>query len=53
MILSNQGLELEKANIKWFLSIDNDDIPKNIKEKGKTTYRSIKLITRKLSFRMF
>ena len=36
-------LELEKANIRWFLSIDNEDIPENIKEKGKTTYRSIKI----------
>jgi UDP-N-acetyl-2-amino-2-deoxyglucuronate dehydrogenase len=36
-------LELENARIKWFLSVDFDDIPKNVKEKGQRTYRSIKI----------
>ena len=43
-------LELEKANIRWFLSIDNDDIPKNIKEKGKITYRSIRINNEEIEF---
>ena len=43
-------LELEKANIRWFLSIDNMDIPKNIRENGKTTYRSIKINNQEIEF---
>lgn len=34
-------LGLEKARIRWFLSIDYNDIPQKLKEKGKRTYRSI------------
>ncbi len=34
-------LELEKARIRWFLSIDTNDIPDPAKKAGKRTYRSI------------
>ena len=34
-------LELENARIRWFLSLDYNDIPKSIKESGKRTYRSV------------
>jgi UDP-N-acetyl-2-amino-2-deoxyglucuronate dehydrogenase len=34
-------LELEKARVRWFLSINYDTIPDEIKEKGLRTYRSI------------
>lgn len=34
-------LKLEHANIRWFLSLDYDDIPKAIREAGKRTYRSL------------
>lgn len=34
-------LELEKARVRWFLSVDAQFIPKEIREQGKTTYRSI------------
>lgn len=34
-------LELEYANVKWYLSIDRNDLPKEAVEKNKTTYRSI------------
>jgi UDP-N-acetyl-2-amino-2-deoxyglucuronate dehydrogenase len=34
-------LQLEKARVRWFLSIDYNDIPAQIKEKGQRTYRSI------------
>lgn len=34
-------LELEKARVRWFLSINYDTIPDEIKEKGMRTYRSI------------
>ncbi len=34
-------LELEKARVRWYLSIDGNDLPDAEKEKGKRTYRSI------------
>lgn len=38
----NSGtLKLKNANVRWFLSINYDYIPKNIKEAGQTTFRSI------------
>jgi len=36
-------LRLERARVRWFLSVDFDDIPKEIKEKGQRTYRSISI----------
>ena len=36
-------LELERARIRWFLSLDYLDIPENIRAEGKRTYRSIKV----------
>ncbi|HNW56553.1 MAG TPA: Gfo/Idh/MocA family oxidoreductase [Bacteroidales bacterium] len=34
-------LELKNARIRWFLSLDYNDIPPSVKEQGKRTYRSI------------
>ncbi|MFT5971105.1 MAG: UDP-N-acetyl-2-amino-2-deoxyglucuronate dehydrogenase [Flavobacteriales bacterium] len=34
-------MELEKARVKWLLSIDYNRLPEAIKAKGQTTYRSI------------
>ncbi|MBN2333533.1 MAG: Gfo/Idh/MocA family oxidoreductase [Deltaproteobacteria bacterium] len=34
-------LELEKANVRWFLSVDNDDVPPSAKAAGNNTFRSI------------
>jgi UDP-N-acetyl-2-amino-2-deoxyglucuronate dehydrogenase len=34
-------LELENARIRWFLSLDYNDIPEAVRESGKRTYRSI------------
>jgi UDP-N-acetyl-2-amino-2-deoxyglucuronate dehydrogenase len=34
-------LELEKANVNWFLSIDSDNLPAEAKHEGKRTFRSI------------
>lgn len=34
-------LELEKARVRWFLSIDVGDVPAKIYEKGQRTFRSI------------
>jgi UDP-N-acetyl-2-amino-2-deoxyglucuronate dehydrogenase len=34
-------LELEKARVRWFLSLDFKDLPAFVKSSGKRTYRSI------------
>ena len=34
-------LEFEKARVRWFLSINYDVIPQEVKDKGQRTYRSI------------
>ncbi len=34
-------LQLEKARVRWFLSIDYNDVPDEIRKKGQRTYRSI------------
>jgi len=34
-------LELEKANVRWFLSVDRKDLPDETVIAGKTTFRSI------------
>jgi UDP-N-acetyl-2-amino-2-deoxyglucuronate dehydrogenase len=34
-------LELERAQVRWFLSIDRNDLPKEALEKDQTTFRSI------------
>jgi UDP-N-acetyl-2-amino-2-deoxyglucuronate dehydrogenase len=34
-------IELEKANVRWFLSVDRDDLPQEVKATEKTTFRSI------------
>ncbi len=43
-------LELEKAEIKWFLSIDNNDLPSEIKEKEQRTFRSITIDGNEIEF---
>ena len=44
--LANDGkmsgfLELENANVRWFLSVDKEDLPDAVKATGKTTFRSL------------
>ena len=34
-------LEYEKARVRWFLSIDINDVPADVRAKGQRTYRSI------------
>jgi len=34
-------LEYERARVRWFLSIDAEDIPADVRSEGKRTYRSI------------
>jgi UDP-N-acetyl-2-amino-2-deoxyglucuronate dehydrogenase len=43
-------LEFEKARVRWFLSINYDTIPKEIKEKGMRTYRSITIEGEEIEF---
>lgn len=43
-------LEFEKARVRWFLSINYDLIPKEIKLKGQRTFRSIKIEGDELEF---
>ncbi len=34
-------IEFEKANVRWFLSVDRNDLPEEAVAAGKTTFRSI------------
>jgi UDP-N-acetyl-2-amino-2-deoxyglucuronate dehydrogenase len=43
-------LELEKARVKWFLSIDYHKIPDNTKASGKRTYRSLTIENEEIEF---
>jgi UDP-N-acetyl-2-amino-2-deoxyglucuronate dehydrogenase len=43
-------LDLEKARIKWFLSLDYNDIPEKMKSQGARTYRSISLNEEEMEF---
>lgn len=41
---------LKKARVRWFLSLDLNDIPINLKEQGKRTFRSITLDGNEIEF---
>jgi UDP-N-acetyl-2-amino-2-deoxyglucuronate dehydrogenase len=43
-------LEFERARVRWFLSINYDLIPQEIKAKGQRTYRSISIEGEELEF---
>jgi UDP-N-acetyl-2-amino-2-deoxyglucuronate dehydrogenase len=43
-------LEFENARVRWFLSIDENDLPKEIKEKNQRTFRSITIDNKALEF---
>ena len=47
---SSGYLEFERARVRWFLSINFDVLPKEIKEKGQRTYRSITIEGEELEF---
>jgi UDP-N-acetyl-2-amino-2-deoxyglucuronate dehydrogenase len=42
--------ELEKARVRWFLSLDRDDLPAEARTAKKTTYRSLILNDEKFEF---
>ena len=43
-------LRLEKANVKWTLSVDYEDIPESIRATGARTYRSLKIGNEEFEF---
>lgn len=43
-------LELERARVRWFLSINAETLPEAIKAKGQTTYRSLKIGSEEFEF---
>ncbi|MEE4259522.1 MAG: Gfo/Idh/MocA family oxidoreductase [Bacteroidales bacterium] len=43
-------LQLEKANVKWYLSIDREDLPQKAIKNGQPTFRSIKIDNREIEF---
>jgi UDP-N-acetyl-2-amino-2-deoxyglucuronate dehydrogenase len=43
-------LEFKNARVRWFLSINENDLPEHIKEKGQRTFRSITIDSQELEF---
>jgi len=43
-------LELENARVRWFLSLDYNDIPEKVKKTGKRTFRSITVNGEEIEF---
>lgn len=43
-------LELERARVRWFLSINEATLPATVREQGQRTYRSLRLEGREIEF---
>ena len=43
-------LELDQARVRWFLSVDENDLPQECQEKGQRTYRSITIDGEEIEF---
>ena len=43
-------LEFEKARVRWFLSINADTLPADVRKQGKRTYRSINIEGEEIEF---
>lgn len=43
-------LKLENANIRWFLSLDYNDIPEDVRNAGRRTYRSLRMGEQDIEF---
>lgn len=43
-------LEFKTARVRWFLSIDENTLPQEVREKGQSTYRSIKMDGEEIEF---
>ena len=48
---TNAGtLKLKKANVNWYLSINSDNLPKELKYQKITTYRTLKIENKEIEF---
>ena len=47
---SSGFLQLKNANVRWYLSIDCNDLPADIIQKGQRTYRSINVLGEEVEF---
>lgn len=43
-------LELERARVRWFLSVDAEDLPDSVRQAGKFAYRSMTLDGQEIEF---
>ncbi|RKY10382.1 MAG: oxidoreductase [Planctomycetota bacterium] len=43
-------LELKKARVRWYLSLEKEDLPHDAQQKGQPTYRSITIDGREIEF---
>lgn len=43
-------IQLEHARVRWFLSVDKDDLPQAVRQAGKTTFRSITVDGQEVEF---
>jgi UDP-N-acetyl-2-amino-2-deoxyglucuronate dehydrogenase len=43
-------LQLERARVRWFLSLDYDDLPAQVKAKGSPTFRSVTIGGNEIEF---
>ena len=43
-------LELENARVRWFLSLDSNDLPEGVRNTGKRTFRSITIDGEEIEF---
>lgn len=43
-------LELERARVRWFLSVDESDLPESVRQEGKFAYRSMTLDGQEIEF---
>ena len=48
--VSSGFLKLKNARVRWFLSVNYDYLPEDIKAKGQTTYRSITIEGKEIEF---
>jgi UDP-N-acetyl-2-amino-2-deoxyglucuronate dehydrogenase len=48
--IAEGNLVLEKANVNWFLSIDYNQIPENIRLQGKRTFRTLNMEGEEIEF---
>ncbi|MGP1561147.1 MAG: Gfo/Idh/MocA family oxidoreductase [Helicobacteraceae bacterium] len=44
------GLRLKNANVEWFLSVDAGDLPQQVAQSGKRTFRSIRVDNEEIEF---